>query len=363
MINGHFIYYNIVYFRKQVMNSTKTKKTEQSTWVGIDVAKKSYDAAVYLPLEAGEKPRAITQIPVKSFERTLEGLAAFHHWTFKIREEAGLPGGNMRIVMEATGRYSLELMDLLQQKMPFTNPVNPKVVSDYRKSLYQGNDTDAIAAAALARFGAERQPETATELPSEYRQLRELTRQRLKMVEMRTAANLRMTEIKDIDAIAEVQKTLIATLVQGIDKLDIAIKKCIEQSDELRENIAYATSIKGIGMITAATIFAECGRLEYYNSRQLGAYSGLAPFNHRSGTSINRSRISRKGPKRLRQALYTPMTCLLRYNPEMRAFRQRLIDKGKKPMQARCALMRKVLVLIRALVVNKTFYQADFHNI
>ena len=347
------------------MNSIKAQKTEQTTWIGIDVAKKSYDAAIYLPLEAGEKPRAITQIPVKSFERTLEGLAAFHHWTFRIREKAGVPGAKMRIVMEATGRYSLELMDWLQQELPFTDPVilNPKVVSDYRKSLYPGNDTDAIAASALARFGAERQPATAVELPPEYRQLRELTRQRLKMVEMRTAANLRMAEIEDITAIAEVQQHLIDTLIKAIDTLDIAIEKSIQKSSELRENITYATSIKGIGMITAATIFAECGRLENYSSRQLGAYSGLAPFNHRSGTSVNSSHISRKGPKRLRQALYTPMTCLLRCNPEMRAFRQRLIDKGKKPMQARCALMRKVLVLIRALVVNKTFYQADFHNI
>lgn len=347
------------------MKSIKNRKAQQTTWVGIDVAKKSYDAAIYLPLGSDNKPRAITELPKKTFERTGKSIEAFHNWTYQIRDKADAPGGQMRIVMEATGRYSQELADWLRREMPFTEPVilNPKIVSDYRKSLYTGNDTDAIAAASLARFGAERQPEETPESPPEYQHLRELTRQRLKMVEQRTAAYLRFEEIKDIKVIAGVQKALINTLNKLIEKLDLEIKKCVAKSDELREDVAYATSIKGIGLKTAASVLAECGRLDNYGSRQLGAYSGLAPFNHRSGTSVNYTHISRQGPKQLRQALYTPMTCLLRHNPEMRAFRQRLIDKGRTPMQARCAVMRKVLILIRALVVNKTFYQENFHKI
>lgn len=347
------------------MKSIKNQQTQQTTWVGIDVAKKSYDAAIYLPLGTDDKARDIIELPKNSFERTEKSIDAFRYWTYQIRDKANAPGGQMRIVMEATGRYSQELADWLRKEMPFTEPVilNPKMVSDYRKSLYTGNDTDAIAAAALARFGAERQPEETPESPPEYHHLRELTRQRLKMVEQRTAANLRLEEIKDITIIAKIQQTLINVLNKSVEKLDFEIKKCVEKSDELRENVAYATSIKGIGLTTAAAVFAECGRLSNYGSRQLGAYSGLAPFNHRSGTSVNYTHISRQGPKQLRQALYTPMTSLLRYNPEMRAFRQRLIDKGRTPMQARCAVMRKVLILIRALVVNKTFYQENFHKI
>lgn len=347
------------------MKSIKNQKTQQTTWVGIDVAKKSYDAAIYLPLGSNDKPRAVTELPKNTFERTEKDIDAFRYWTYQIRDKAGVPGGQMRIVMEATGRYSQELADWLQREMPFTKPVilNPKIVSDYRKSLYKGNDTDAIAAAALARFGAERQPEESLEIPLEYQHLRELTRQRLKMIEQRTAAYLRLEEIKDIKVIANVQQALINTLNKSIEKLDSEIRKCVAKSDELRENTVYATSIKGIGLTTAASVFAECGRLDNYNSRQLGRYSGLSPFNHCSGTSVNYAHISRQGPKQLRQALYTPMTCILKHNPEIRAFRQRLIDRGKTPMQARCAVMRKVLILIRALVVNKTMYQENFHRI
>lgn len=345
----------------------ESKNTENSnvTWVGIDVAKDSYDAAIYLPLGSDCMPRDIMELPKAKFERTEKSINAFHNWTYQVRDKALVQGGKMRIVMEATGRYSEELAVWFRQEMAFTKPVilNPKKVSDYRKSLYSGNDTDAIAAGALARFGAERQPKEAIVLPDQYKKLRELTRQRAYMVNQKTTANNRFNEIKNIKVIADVQKKLINTLNKAIIELEQQIKKCIEECDELRINVAYATSIKGIGLITAAAVLAECGPLGNYHSRQLSAYSGLSPFNHSSGTSINYTHISRKGSKYLRQALYTPMTSLIKCNAEMRNFRQRLLDNGKTPLQARCAMMRKTLILIRALVVNKSYYQENFHKI
>ena len=339
-------------------------KNDNITWVGIDVAKDSYDAAIYLPLESAGIPRDIIELPKARFERTEKSINAFHYWTYQVRDKALAPGGKMRIVMEATGRYSEELADWIRQEMPFTKPVilNPKKVSDYRKSLYSGNDTDAIAAAALARFGAERQPEENILLPEEYKELRELTRQRAYMVAQRTTANNRYDEIKNVKIVADVQKKLINTLNKAIEKLEEQITICIEKCRELRESVAYATSIKGIGLTTVAAVLAECGPLKNYHSRQLSAYSGLSPFKHSSGTSINYTHISRKGSKHLRQALYTPMTCLIKCNPEMREFRQRLLDNGKTPLQARCAMMRKTLILIRALVVSKSYYQENFQK-
>ena len=50
----------------------------------------------------------------------------------------------------------------------------------------------------------------------------------------------------------------------------------------------------------------------------------------------------------------------IEHNPEMEIFYNRLIAKGKKPLQARCAVMRKLLILIRAVVVNETEYDKNF---
>ena len=344
------------------MEAVKATENRNIVWVGIDVAKNSYDAAIYLPLEPGQAPRDIINLPKAKFSRTEKSLSAFHDWTYLVRDKAGAPGSRMRIVMEATGRYSEELAAWLRKEMAFTKPVivNPKKASDYRKSLYSGNDTDAIAAGALARFGAERQPEEAVEFPKEYKNLQELTRQRSYMVSQRTAAFNRFREIKEVKIVADVQKRLIKTLDRAIEELEIKIQACVDKYDDLRINVAYAASIKGIGLITAASVLAECGILSRYRSRQLSAYSGLSPFKHSSGTSIDYTHITRRGSKYLRQALYMPVTSVIKYNSEMRSFRQRLLDKGKTPMQARCAIMRKLLILIRALVVNENYYQENY---
>ena len=138
------------------------EKTEKViTWAGLDVAKASFDAALYLPLEPGQLPRNVADLPKESFPRTSEGMNKFLHWTFLIREKAGLEGGSMRIVMEATGRYSRELASWLNQEAPFTSPAieDPKTVHDFIKSFKLRNKTDRIDAGAIARYGAERMPE------------------------------------------------------------------------------------------------------------------------------------------------------------------------------------------------------------
>jgi transposase len=80
------------------------------------------------------------------------------------------------------------------------------------------------------------------------------------------------------------------------------------------------------------------------DARQWVAYSGLDPSQFTSGTSVEkRPRISRGGNRHLRRALYMPALVALRYEPHLRAFYQRLLRRGKAPLQAVIAVMRKLL--------------------
>lgn len=131
-------------------------ESTMSTWAGFDASKETFDAALYFPVERGEAAREIMSLPKASFSRSPEGVKNFHHWSFLVREKAGLEGSRMRIVMEATGRYSKELAGWLREEIPFTEPSveDPKTVSNFIKSLKVRNNTDPIAASALARYGA-----------------------------------------------------------------------------------------------------------------------------------------------------------------------------------------------------------------
>jgi transposase len=332
------------------------------TWNGIDVAKKTFDSAIYMPVEPGQAPRDIMSLPKKTFARTLEGVREFHDWCFQVRDKAGLEGGNMRIVMEATGRYSKELACWLKAEMPFTRPVieDPKAVKDFIKSLKLRNKTDQIDAGALARYGTERMPEPFEEMPENYQYLRELTRQRSALSDQLTAARARLTEMGEFKEIVKIQQAVIKSMERAVAKMELEIKRCINDSEELRKSLKYAVTVPGVALIVSAVVLGECGPLKRHSSRQLGSYSGIAPQIRQSGTSVSGSRISKRGSGYLRRVLYMASLAAIEHNPEMAMFYNRLIAKGKKPMQARCAVMRKLLILIRAVVVNETEYDKNF---
>lgn len=294
------------------------EKAVLTTWVGLDVAKETFDAAIYLPVEFGQGPRSIIELPKESFPRNLAGVKAFNIWSYIIRDKAGLDGGNMRIVMEATGRYSLELHLWLSKELPFTCPAieDPKTINNFIKSLKVRNKTDRIDAGAIARYGAERIPEPFQELPEDYQYLRELSRQRLATTVQLVAAKTRLLELTKFKELIKIQKGVVKFLASAIEKLEKEIKNCIKNSPDLRESMEYAMSVPGIGFISVVTILAECGPLYMHKSRQLGAYSGLSPQIRNSGTSVRGSRISRQGPKDLRRVLYMASISRRHLTPE-----------------------------------------------
>jgi len=340
-----------------------TQKTMMS-WAGLDVSKETFDAALYFPLASGDPPRDVMTLPKASFSRTVDGVKAFLDWTFPLREKAGLSGGKMRVAMESTGRYSLELVGWLNQEAPFTHPAveDANAIHNYAKSLKLRHKTDRIDAGVIARYGYERMPKAYVELPEAYRCLRELTRQRIAVKDQATQARERLAELKEFPAIIKIQQEVVAALEAAVAKLEIEIKRCVEHSDELRQDVEKAVTVPGVALITAATILGECGPLRHYTSRELSAYSGLSPILRESGTSVRGSWISRRGPKQLRRCLYMSANAAMHSNPVMLAFHQRLVAKGKKPLQAHCSIMRKLLILVRAVVVSGSEYQANFRT-
>ncbi len=344
------------------MQMKTEKKLLMPVWAGLDVAKETFEAALYPPVEPGQMPRDIMSLSKKTFALTADGVRNFHQWSFMVRDEAGIEGGNMRIVMEATGRYSKELVRWLNEEMPFTMPAieDPRAIKNFIRSLKLRNKTDEIDAGALARYGADRMPEPFEEMPEDYLYLRELTRQRSALKDQLTAAKARLTEIGGFKILAKIQQGVVKAIELAVKKMELEIKRCVNDSEELRQSVEKASTVPGVALITSATVLGECGPLYRYTSRQLGSYSGIAPQIRQSGTSVHGSKISKHGPARLRRALYMASLAAIEGNPNMKVFYNRLIAKGKKPMQARCAVMRKILILVRAVVVNGTEYDKNF---
>ena len=74
---------------------------------------------------------------------------------------------------------------------------------------------------------------------------------------------------------------------------------------------------------------------------QWGAHAGLDPKPKHSGTANPQRRISKTGNKYRRHALYMPAGVASRHEAHVKAFYDQLIARGKNPLQAIVALMRK----------------------
>jgi len=320
--------------------------TNRVAWAGIDLAKATFPLAIWGHQE-------LRSMRVGSFDRTRQGCKEA---LAKLKREVP-EGCRIAIVMEATGSLAettaawfLALDPSIQVAI-----VNPIQTSAFIRSLGLRNKTDDLDAKALAKYGEERNP-FAWEPPSpEYQVLRDMVRARQDLIRSRTAMNLRLKDHQRCAPLAsKAIRAVIRTLERQVEVLDAGILQHVEGHAGLKACAERMESIKGVGRITAATVLAELGDLKRFNrSRQLTAFAGLSPRQKLSGTSVHgRSPMCKRGSGRVRSALFMAAVAAVRFNPDMAEVYDRLIGQGKHKRVALGAVMRKLLVIMRAVVIK-----------
>lgn len=304
-------------------NNENTTAKKLSAWSGNDVSMETFDAGLWLPLECDE-PWKMKDIPVKTFKRTREGVTAFIAWTKELLapyadENGCLPA--MRVVMEATGSYSVELAMWMIEQCPSLSPaiINPETASAFIRSLELRNKSDRIDARALARYGAERRPSPYNPPTPEMAQLRDLSRYRQNVITMRVAEQSRDDEPHPAPFVRKMLKQRISQLHRQEKQVEKEMRKIISKTPDLKRDAEAICEIYGVGFITAATVLAELGDLRRFaKARQLSASAGVSPQNADSGKSVHkRPRMSKKGNKHVRKALYMPALTAVRGDNDM----------------------------------------------
>jgi len=324
---------------------------EQLHWVGVDVAKATFDAAVVCSHQH-YPDTPLGKIPVHTFERSLQGVARFLAWldAFEHEEDA------CRVIMEATGRYSTELAVWMLEQRPSLRPaiVNPYRTAAFIKSMGVRNKTDSLEARALGFYGVERSPMPYEPPSPERRELRELSRWRDYLVCERTRLKNKAKENQDSPYVAKMHHKRLRLLTADIQRVEGEMHDLVAQHPPLAHDIQLITTIYGIAFINAAMILAELGDLRRFTrARQLTAFAGMSPKHHQSGSSIHRrSRLCKQGNPRVRKGLYLSAMVAIRGNNQFRDTYQKLIALGKPKMVALIAVMRKILTVIRIMLIK-----------
>jgi transposase len=121
----------------------------------------------------------------------------------------------------------------------------------------------------------------------------------------------------------------------------------------LREKAELLQSVSGVGPVLAQTLMAAVPELGKVSKKQIAALVGVAPINRDSGTMRGR-RTTWRGRSQVRAILYMATMSAIRRNPQIRVFYRRLIESGKKKMVALVACMRKLLVILNAILKHGT---------
>lgn len=269
--------------------------------------------------------------------------------------------------MEATGVYYENLAHHLHKIKKRVYVVLANTSKHYFSSLNVKTKTDAVDARILSRFGVERVHKLWSPPPGTLLQLRNLTRYYVQLQEQKTAlGNIRHSKdcSHDIQVfITKSNRKLINEIDKEIERCLKEIKKTIEQDKVLKEQVRKVLTIKGIGLITVTTILAETmGFDQFDNSKRVVSYSGYDVVQRESGTSVKgKTRISKKGNRYIRNALYFPAMVACRYNEILKETYIRINKNSKaSKMIGQVAIQRKLLVLIYTLWKNDTEFIENY---
>lgn len=322
---------------------------EQTHWIGIDVAKATFDAALVLAHQH-YPATPLHEIPVKTFDRNPKGVAELLAWL-----EAFDESSQARVVMEATGRYSTELALWLLDARPATSPaiVNPRHTAAFIQSMGLRNKTDRLEARALGFYGTERQPAPYEPPTPEAAELRELSRLRDYLVNEATRLKNKQHEQHDSRYVGAMIAKRLRLLKDDIARVERQMRELVQHHSKLKRDVDLLTTIYGIGFLNAAMLIAELGDIRrFHKARQLTAFAGMSPCHRQSGTSLRgKTSLSKQGNPRVRKGLYLSAMVAIRGNNQFRDTYQRLIAKGKPKMVAITVIMRKLLITLRAVLI------------
>jgi transposase len=313
--------------------STATSE-EAPVWIGLDVSKLKLDACFV-------DQSGVTRS--KSFANTPAGWAKLLAWALALGQEKPC-----HFALEATACYSDGAALFLCQEGQRVSILNPRRVHFAALASGTGNKTDQADARLIAEFCRKENPPLWQPPSPELRTLADLVRRREDLLEALGQEKNRQEQQSLTPLVKQSLQRNVRSLERELARVEKAIAQHVASHPALAQQAALLESIPGISHLTAQKILAELGGApeRFASSSSAAAYAGLAPREHRSGSSVRKkARLSKRGNAALRKALYFPTVTALRWNPLVKAFYERLVASGKRKMVALGAAMRKLLLI------------------
>lgn len=305
----------------------------QPFFAGIDVSKSQLDVA----LSRGDEILEFYSMPhteanilslIKKFRKAMPQL----------------------IVVERSGGLERSLVAHLAEAGLPVVANNPRQIRDFARATGVLAKTDKIDAKTLARFAEVIKPAKRPIKDVERQQLADQVARRRQLVHMLSQEKNPLSR-----AVGSVRTDIehhIKYLHERLEKTNKDIEQIIENTPVYQETVELLITFPGVGRVTSAGLIADCPELGSLSRRQIAALVGTAPFNRDSGTRSG-ARCVWGGRKTVRQHLYMATITAIKCNHSIK----RLIAAGKKSKVAITACMRKMVVILNAMVKHQRPWQ------
>jgi transposase len=322
--------------------------------LGIDTAKDKLDVCL-VSLDSEQVIKVKAQ---RKFLNTPAGFKELQQWIAKQRKEPVA----FTILVEATGVYHEKLALYLVDQGYQVSVVLPTKAKRYMQSLGHNSKNDKADAKGLACMGAQQRFKPWQPVDTFYYELRQLTRHYQSLQEAKTVHRNQLHALQHSahssrQVVGQLEK-MIALLDKQISQMRQEIARHIATNEQVNQHISHITAIKGIEVLTVATVLAEtAGFALFENISQLVSYAGYDVIENQSGNRMGKTRISKKGNSRIRRMLHMGALNVVRYEqkPFLELY-QRLFERTKLKMKAYVAVQKKLLVLMYVLWKKKEAY-------
>ena len=334
MFNTRFLYH-------------KCKTMKYSGFVGIDVSKATIDVSVMATLSS-QAAHCVLGNDTKGFKAMVSWL-----------RKAGFLPGKLFYCLEHTGVYSLELSYWLDENGFIYYLGNPL---DIKRSLgLVRGKSDKADSKHLARYAAKNHEELKlTRMPSKllleikslltHRQMLARQKRELKQAKKRLTT---LSKSVDTALIRQQQEEQLEFVIEQIERVDQKLEALSKYDELVNRNVSLARSVTGIGLVIAMHMVVQTHNFTGFdNGRQFACYSGSAPFEYSSGTSIRgKTRVHPIANKRMKGLMSNGAVAAIRYDKEIKRYWERKRAEGKAKgvvlNAVRCKLINRVFATVQ----------------
>lgn len=259
------------------------------------------------------------------------------------------------VVMESTGKKEKLARKMFNKAKISVHVAHPSRIFYFAKQKGYFAKTDYIDAKIIFQYGLQEQVAASPELDEENEELNELVSRRTQLVELLTTEKCRISN----DFCKEVSRSMqriIKAIASEIELIEKQINTIINKSDTLKRKAEVLKSFKGIGSVTANMLVGLMPELGTINRNKIACLSGLAPRNNDSGTKRGKRMIS-GGRFYVRKVLYMAAMTAKTHNKTLRDLFDRLVEKGKPKKVALTAVMRKIVVIVNAMLRDDKLWE------